>query len=227
MCVFSPRWVFRVGNAQPSGGPRETRTEACALSCPAGTVFRNYFVNGTGQSGGSNPGGMNGGWLGCALFFLSRRPSSVLELLSRFHPFSTPFGLVGPPRTGFPFLDQRPKDAWLPLGLPSSTNQKHLASLRSTRLSLSKRTFDVLTILASNLLSEDVPFAGQPGLILTSVGFAFCFRAHVQSRPTWHPCPFCRSKVLPAPYRSSGRQLDGLADVGELVGNAKEHLVQG
>ena len=25
---------------------------ACALSCPAGTVFRNYFVNGHGQAKG-------------------------------------------------------------------------------------------------------------------------------------------------------------------------------
>lgn len=28
-----------------------TQGPACALSCPAGTVFRNYFVNGTGQAG--------------------------------------------------------------------------------------------------------------------------------------------------------------------------------
>ncbi|CAJ1407095.1 unnamed protein product [Effrenium voratum] len=36
----------------------KTQGPACALSCPAGTVFRNYFVNGTGQSGGRQLDGL-------------------------------------------------------------------------------------------------------------------------------------------------------------------------
>ena len=60
-CVFQVASQFNclemVGpNIRPEDGVTryfsdKTQGPACAISCPAGTVFRNYFVNGTGQGG--------------------------------------------------------------------------------------------------------------------------------------------------------------------------------
>ena len=68
-----------------------TQGPVCAMACPAGTVFRNYFVNGSGQNNGRQLDGSmeiakvlnnekNNYWTMSNGYMLSKRKSSIREI---------------------------------------------------------------------------------------------------------------------------------------------------